>query len=1105
MGQEDYREVTSFVDGFIRRLKWLQGLEGLCLIGICLLLLFSLGLGVKEIKAVFPYAPLFYSATGAALALLLVARILVQCGRKVSREWAALYIENKRPQLRNNLINSLQLYPQVSAAQAARGISVTMVLALLRATRAQLQTLRLEELIPTSGIKARLRLLGILFVPVLLVVLFQPSSVGETFSLLVRPLKDLPPTQISIDVTPKGTRVIRGADITVEAKTSGAVPKSMELLFWSEAKDEKDKVVTESTPMEGRGEGRFSVTLRNVQQSLRYRVATGPFSSPAYAIEVVERPEIADVKLTLYPPHYTGLAARTTSGGNAEGIRGSTVRLEAVATKEVVKAKIRLDQGREVPLKIDGRKLSASLVLLQPQRYQIVVEDPLGFQNLPATYQLQLKPDGFPIVEILSPNADLEVNGDETLLLEFSARDDFGIQEIALIVNLGERQEKLPIPIEERRHLILRERYNWDLGKLGLREGIEATYHLEVYDNDTISGPKLGSSQALRLRLRDLKGEHEKVADMIRGLSERMLDLLAQHLERPPEAGTDLAKTPTPELGLEQKIDEALKQIDQVMQRTEKDRLSDFATWSDLDALKRNLRFTQEELLKRQQQAVSPQESDRLHDQVASELERMSLLTEEIAKRLKAQELASKAQDLTKSQERLLESLERLQSGDKALDAVLKELSELAKQLQSLQQALAQFAPQLPDEFMNSDAMRGLSFSDMLNSLDEIRKRLMQGDLEGARQLARELFNQLASMLASLQSAQQMAMSSTMGRMQGEMMRSASELEQIVREQQEILVDTEGIDKQKLRQKEARLRDRLARFQSEAEKKLGELAELFPDDERETGRTVPRGEILDDATFNNLVREMISRLVNKDFPGFAEIMELGRQELSKRRMPEQEAKAKRAESSLRDLKAGLESLLAETTEPLKDEEKTALRDLSHREGVLKERTQRLHERLNSLLQLFPSLDPQITKNIEEAGKSMATATTRLGDLDPKGAVPPEREALEHLSRSQQEMQNSMQQLAQRGQLGRLPVSYLFRRGRFLPSGVLVPLPGMPEFPQFDFQSGFTGLDTERFRLPGKEDYKAPRSFREEILESLKRGVPPQFKEQIESYFKNLSE
>lgn len=1104
MGQEDYREVASFVDRFIRRLKWLRGVEGLCLISISLLLLFSLGLGVREIKAFFPYAPALYSLTTGAVILLLIGWTFFQCLRRISREWAALYIEKRHPNLRNNLINSLQLYPQVATEDRSQGISTTMVLALLRATRSQLQTLRVEELLSTGRIKASLRLLAILFVPVLAVVLFNPASVGETFSLLVRPLKDLPPSQTMIDVAPKGTRVIRGAAVTVGAVASGAIPKSMDLILWSDGG--KVEVAEERLRMEAVGEGKFSATLRDVQKSLHYRVASGLFSSPAYTIEAVERPEIANLKITLYPPHYTGIPALTYTGGNLQAIKGSTIRLEALGTKEIGKAKILLDQGTEVPLKIDGRKLQGNLVLFQSLRYRIVVEDPLGFHNSPIPYEIEVRPDGFPTVEFLSPTSDLEVNGDEILPLEFTARDDFGIQQIALVVNLGERQEKLPVPVEAKKKLILRDHFSWDLGKLGLREKNEVSYHLEILDNDTISGPKIGTSRSLRLRLKDLKGEHQQVSEMIRDLSERMLDLLAHHLEQPPSRDAEQLKTQTTDRSLEQKMDEALKHVEQIMQRTEKDRLSDFATWSDLDALKRNLRFTKDDLLKRKEEASSLEEMSRFHDEIASEMERMSLLSEEIGKRLKAEQLATAAQDLIRSHERLLDSLDRLKSGDQALESILKELSQLAKQLESLQQALSQFASQLPDDFVNSDAMRGLSFNDMLQQLEEIRKKLMQGDLEGARQLARELFNQLASMVASLQSAQRMAMSSTMGRMQGEMSRSAGELQQILREQQEILVETEGINKKKLRERESVLKEKLARFQAQAEKELSELAELFPDEEREgAGARAARGELLDDATLNSMIKEMIGRLLKKDFPGLAEIMEMAEQELGKKRMPEQEARGRKAEASLKGLEAGLESLLEEPAEERKDGDTLALRDLSHRQGVLKERTQDLHQRLTSLFQLFPSLDPQIPKNIEEASKSMGKAQGRLSDLDSKGAVPPEREALERLSKSQQEMQNSMEQLAQRGQLGRFPVTYLFRRGRFLPSGVLVPLPGMPEFPNFDIEGGITGLDTEKFRLPGKEDYKAPRSFREEILESLKQGMPPQLKDQIESYFKNLSE
>jgi hypothetical protein len=61
MGQEEYQELSSFLKRFIRRFKFLQGIEGLCLTAICALVLFAIGPGVQEIKDLLPYAPVVYS------------------------------------------------------------------------------------------------------------------------------------------------------------------------------------------------------------------------------------------------------------------------------------------------------------------------------------------------------------------------------------------------------------------------------------------------------------------------------------------------------------------------------------------------------------------------------------------------------------------------------------------------------------------------------------------------------------------------------------------------------------------------------------------------------------------------------------------------------------------------------------------------------------------------------------------------------------------------------------------------------------------------------------------------------------------------------------
>jgi hypothetical protein len=1102
MGQEEFQELSSFLKRFIRRFKFLQGIEGLCLTAICALILFALGPGVQQIKTIFPYAPLVYSVITGVVLIIAIGWTVIRFFRRLSQERAALYIEQKQPKLRNNLINSLQLYPQVVEAKESPGFSASMVLALLRSTRKQISTLQVNDLLDSQRIQRSLRLLALLFVPVLAMVLFNPSWVGETFSLLTRPLDHLPPSTTVIEVQPKGLRVTRGSPITIQATTSGAIPKSLDLIVWSGTNEQGIPLGEEKIPMESLGAGKFTATIPRLEKTLHYRGVTGAFTSAVYSAEAVDPPEIGNIQLTLYAPAYTGLASVSLPGGSIEGLKGSTVRLDAVTTKDVVKAEIAMDDGKKIPLKIEGRKLQASLVLFQSQQYRLFVEDAYGFHNSPIAYELRVKPDGFPTIDLLQPKEDLEINGDEILTVEYSARDDFGIGEVNLVAKTGDREDKIRLQKDDARRLILRDQFKWDLGKLALREGDETIVHLEVFDNDTISGPKIGNSRALRLRLKNLKAEHRQVAEMIRDLNARMVDTLADHLESPLPGEKEVDRSKASEQKLEQNLADALKRTEEIMQRTEKDRLTDFATWSDLEALKRNLEFTKDNLLQKHDQAPSADEKMKARDDISSELERMSMLSEDIGKRLKAQELASTAQDLARSQERLMESLDKFQSGDKNLDALLKQLSELNQLLSSLQQSMAQLAQQLPDDFMNMENMQSLGFNDMFSALEEIRKKLMQGDIEGARQLARELFNQMASMVAALQNAQRSAMSSSMGRMQGEMSRSANELQEIAREQQEILQGTEGINNSALTGRDSALKEKLDRFLERAKSALGQLTELFPDQE---GGAMPPPGALDDATMNQLLKNLIAKLLEKDFPGYAEGDKLALDELGKKRSPVQEPRARRAENTLKNLKSELDALMGEPGQALTDADKRDLRDLTHRQTTLRDRTKELHEKLESLFQLFPSLDPQIVKNIGEAGGSMGNAKDRLGQLDSRGAVPPERNALDQLSQAQQQMQSAMQQLAQRGQMGNMPVARFFRGGRFLPYGSLTPLPGMPQFPEFDVQGGFTGLDTEKFHLPGKEDYKAPRSFREEILESLKQGVPPQMKDQIERYFKNLSE
>ena len=298
-----------------------------------------------------------------------------------------------------------------------------------------------------------------------------------------------------------------------------------------------------------------------------------------------------------------------------------------------------------------------------------------------------------------------------------------------------------------------------------------------------------------------------------------------------------------------------------------------------------------------------------------------------------------------------MDSLDKLQSGDKNLDAIMKQIADLAKSLMELQQAMAQLAQQMPDDFMNAEQMQGLGMDEMFKGLDEIRKKLQAGDIEGARQLARELFNQMAQMVAAMQNMQRSQMASSMGRMQGEMQRQTNELQEIAREQQEILVKTENLNSAGLTERDAALKSKLEQFLARSIAELGKLTELFPDREGPDDPNLLTN--LDDATMNALLRNLIAKLSQKDFPGFNEGDGYIRKELAKKRTPVQEPKAQRADKSIGDIKNELEKLLNEPAQALSDADKRALRELAQREDVLKERTETLHEKLGIAVPAFP--------------------------------------------------------------------------------------------------------------------------------------------------------
>lgn len=1077
---QDYSELRKFLDKVTGRLRLFRAAEAGLWSASGLILVILVGLAAGAVKPYFSHGPFLLTL----VSLLTFFFILALSVRRVisipARPRVAVQVEASFPQLKDNLTNSLELVEEIRNGEAGGDLSRTLIMAQVSKTSRQLSSLSPKAVVDFKRIVALLKFVVPLFLAFLGTWALSPGSIRDSLSLLSRPWASLPPSKIIISLEPKGGIVAKGSQVTIKARASGKVPENMSLRVWPEKGEEV------ALAMEPEGEGKFRYLIDGVEKSFTYQAQSNGQGSSRYQIRVVPLPEVARVRLTYFPPEYSRLPNEVREQGHIEALKGTSVRMEVVPTKKVKEASIELSAGNAVSLKEGaGGLLKGSLIILSPGSYSIKLKDEFGFENRePVRYQIRLLPDQTPEVEIVSPAQDLTVDGNEILPLVYAARDDFGLTEVRLAFRtLAGKEQKISLKKASGERGLGREEYRWDLDSLALSPGERVTYRLEALDNDTISGPKEGYSKSFSLLVRDHRAEIAKANEGVKDVADALVNLLADHLEY---SSGDASQTPREaKERITKKAEEILKQIDRNLERPKRKDEADSIMRYDMEVLRRNLSSAVERM---------PEASP---ETVTSELERMTLLADELAKRARMEEVQALAQDIRNRERNLLATLEELKGklSKPGLEAALKELNQLRQLLSSLMDAMTKMAGRLPEDFVNSDALGNLEFQDLFKGLDEIEKRLRAGDLEGALQAARELLQSLTQMMAAMQMAGMEASSAPFGRMRGEMVDSTNELSRIMAEQRDILLETERIEKEAAKRSEEAAAEQLRDMKEQLRAALSELSGLVPSAEQE---------FRVGALAESLKRQELGKFLEESEKLEAELEEIDQGELSDHsdRSPGQ------ALSLLEELRAELENLFPDPAKLMTESERRQLSALGRREKAIKERTQAIKQRLDILSQVLPMMDTQITRDMGEAANLMGQAETKLGKQDAPGAIPPERGALERLARTQQAMQGLSQQMAMRmGMQQRWGYQWGYdpRPGWY--AGPWVPMPTLPqpELRGFRREQGYTGIEREEFQPPSKDDYKVPKMYREEVMKALKEGYPSEYERQIKRYFENLAE
>jgi DNA repair exonuclease SbcCD ATPase subunit len=796
---------------------------------------------------------------------------------------------------------------------------------------------------------------------------------------------------------------------------------------------------------------------------------------------------------------------------------------------------LRFDQGSEIPLTVTDKGLEGELLVMREGAYVIEVEDTHGLKNLrPPHYTVQLLPDRHPTVHLQQPQDGLEVDETTELHLDYEAEDDFGLQDATLVYfGPDSAEQRLPLHTGHFERRRVQETFTWDMREWPLPAGKTVQFYIEVYDNDTISGPKKGVSQTLTLTIRNREQEHQNLEKQQEEIANALLDLLGDHLEladqihawrQPTEVDAASRQEALHQMDDKQqqamaRTGELAERVQEALDHVQRDPYSTYETFSDMQAMQRNLDYLHNTLMSQLQesmQSIDPQaalpaqldQPEAQLEEVVQELERLASLAEDTATGEKFNDLMNISTKMLEQQNQLLASLadlpQDLQGGELPPE-VQEMLDRLDQLMQELADAVTRLPKTLPDEFLNRQ-LDTLPLSNMAQQLQKLRQKLAEGDLDAATQLAKEVLKTLSMMVGALQNMLQQARSTSMDAMSQQLQQSSDKLADLIRRQEQLLEETQGIDHDALRQLNQAQQRAFEAAQQYLHQELSKLTRLSWELSRQA-RQHPELTL----GFQQAYRELLQRAQElrrhfnaRNMPQAMQELEAAQRQMTWMaqqiaRLPQPDSamqqQASRAMERLQAIRQRIDRLPHDRTAMLTPGQRQHLGKLAEQQGQVRGETQDLHQAFEQLMPLMPFLPAEMGQHLQESIPFMGQASTELEGRRSQPAIPPEQQALEHLRNAQNGLQQALQQMAQRGQMMGMSLPMLRQTGR-LPTGF--PPPQVNQSAR-----GVAGSSVRNFQLPDKEAYKVPRMFREDIVEALKEGYPTRYKELIEQYYRNI--
>jgi hypothetical protein len=690
-----------------------------------------------------------------------------------SVDQVAVGLEQKHPELKGRLVAALQF----SRMKQNYGYSAELMEATLRQAIERSRSVNFNEYVSLFTLWRSTRWLGAAAGVALALLVVVPGLYSHSLAVYSNPTTEIaPPLGYRVVTDPGSTEWVKYRDIAIGASIFGTgLPDEARIFHrlaggsWQVTRVDMDE--TRHYLQEGGDSVHVTTTLRQVNKSFDYYVEAGRVTTDVQRIDVVDRPRVTGMKLSIFPPDYTGLSPTIIdeNTGTFSAVVGSRVSMQLETNLPVVKGELvfRDSAVGKLPLDVTEQFLEASLRVNESQSYHVKLRDHLGEENPdPIEYYVTAIPDEYPSVDVLVPGFNVNLTDEMVLPLKVRIYDDFGFSSLVLkykVVSQGRASDEnvMVLHFSDRIKTEGDIEFTWDLDPLNLYPGDYVVYQFEVADNDNINGPKLTTSRSFIARLPSLdeiiadvekesEGRIDRTEELFRSAKE--LNERLENVSRKLKAQKKQQSRQNNEWQQQKELESILQKNDEMMKQAQD--LSE-----QMDA---SLEKIQENALLSRQIMEKLQQIQKLFEDVATpEMREAQKKLMEALKKMDRQQLDQAMKDFEMSQDEFLKRLERTlallkkMQVEQKMEAMIRQAEEILEQQEMVNKTTDSAQDnQLPNlsqtEQDNKEALEQLK-----KDVADLKKLAQQAEMEANESLQK--FSDAVENTDAQQNMQQMS------------------------------------------------------------------------------------------------------------------------------------------------------------------------------------------------------------------------------------------------------------------------------------------------------------------------------------------------------------